>query len=160
MGGCRLWLVDFNPPAPCGAGPGRMPAGMRIPSDFNPPAPCGAGLRSLLHRYPAQHYFNPPAPCGAGPAGGNVFSPSTFISIHPPRAGRDRRRQSTFFSSLHFNPPAPCGAGPLRRSQWRLAEKFQSTRPVRGGTNKDRKKQIQQRFQSPRPVRGGTIIVR
>ena len=33
---------DFNPPAPCGAGPPTRPS-PRCGSDFNPPAPCGAG---------------------------------------------------------------------------------------------------------------------
>ena len=35
--------------------------------DFNPPAPCGAG-RSWSNSSSSQHsHFNPPAPCGAGP---------------------------------------------------------------------------------------------
>ena len=34
--------VDFNPPAPCGAGL-LDKFGFHVREDFNPPAPCGAG---------------------------------------------------------------------------------------------------------------------
>ena len=37
------YKINFNPPAPCGAGPGE-PQYEAIAWDFNPPAPCGAGL--------------------------------------------------------------------------------------------------------------------
>ena len=57
--------------------------------------------------------FNPPAPCGAGLALSFAFL-CTFVD---------------------FNPPAPCGAGRVGRFSIRpFARKFQSTRPVRGGT--------------------------
>ena len=34
--------MNFNPPAPCGAGPPACSPALD-PGDFNPPAPCGAG---------------------------------------------------------------------------------------------------------------------
>ena len=34
-----------------------------------------------------------------------------YISIHPPRAGRDYRECGLYEAVLDFNPPAPCGAG-------------------------------------------------
>ena len=80
--------LDFNPPAPCGAGPVVKASKAKV-TDFNPPAPCGAGRRTF-----------------------ESLSSRSWISIHPPRAGRDPQR---------FRPTAPTG-------------KFQSTRPVRGGT--------------------------
>ena len=68
-----------------------------------------------------------------------VRSPHTlplFISIHPPRAGRDRNHD--FLE--------------------RRACLFQSTRPVRGGTHNHLTLRTTDLFQSTRPVRGGTII--
>ena len=57
-----------------------------------------------------------------------------IISIHPPRAGRDQRLGFAPARFQDFNPPAPCGAGqklcPVDTGNLR----FQSTRPVRGGT--------------------------
>ena len=61
------------------------------------------------------------------------------ISIHPPRAGRDL----------------------LKCSMRIISKKFQSTRPVRGGTMPDCKECKDNReFQSTRPVRGGTTVLR
>ena len=56
-------------------------------------------------------YFNPPAPCGAG-----LLIPNRW------RADED------------FNPPAPCGAGLPRMPLQISGRKFQSTRPLWGGT--------------------------
>ena len=104
-------------------------------SDFNPPAPCGAGLRKQF----AKHRLS-------------------FISIHPPRAGRDVPETDYMAVLANFNPPAPCGAGRLAGSRNRvLYPRFQSTRPVRGGTSiKHIVIRLDNVFQSTRPVRGGT----
>ena len=105
------WKANFNPPAPCGAGPGQSqrPSGL---SDFNPPAPCGAGRQPVPSIDHAVH-FNPPAPCGAGLATTEFGQqPSEFQSTCPVR-GRTVRR---------------CN-GDLRR-------RFQSTCPVRGRTHR------------------------
>ena len=56
------------------------------------------------------------------------------ISIHPPLAGRDRRDALQILSYGYFNPPAPCGAGPFAKRMRDDVGKFQSTRPLRGGT--------------------------
>ena len=56
------------------------------------------------------------------------------ISIHPPRAGRDKKSCFAVPMTLYFNPPAPCGAGRLFSAFEKLDKIFQSTRPVRGGT--------------------------
>ena len=92
--------------------------------------------------------FNPPAPCGAGRAGGG-----------------DRARRQ------YFNPPAPCGAGPSQFCFFPAHSRFQSTRPLRGGTlltlhqesvlpfQSTRIRRIGVEclvFQSTRPLRGGT----
>ena len=58
-----------------------------------------------------------------------------IISIHPPRAGRDRALPGHWQGRLDFNPPAPCGAGHAGAFQSISDILFQSTRPVRGGTS-------------------------
>ena len=67
--------------------------------------------QALLHNGEGCRYFNPPAPCGAGPEL-PLTNTQTVISIHPPRAGRDL--QPDFGGIMELV--------------------FQSTRPVRGGT--------------------------
>ena len=127
----KLIRQNFNPPAPCGAGPCQITY-YNLPWYFNPPAPCGAGRNSLPlsvvmllfqstrpvrggttfrpgHSAPSN--FNPPAPCGAGLV-----------------------RNSNIVRKNYFNPPAPCGAGRKFTPGLPNIIKFQSTRPVRGGT--------------------------
>ena len=56
-----------------------------------------------------------------------------------------------------MHPPAPRGVGPLDGcGNYRPRKRFQSTRPVRGGTLKITTNNIRRAFQSTRPVRGGT----
>ena len=57
-----------------------------------------------------------------------------FISIHPPHAGRDLDHSFYLTLFFYFNPPAPCGAGPKNRVTMDTSYEFQSTRPMRGGT--------------------------
>ena len=79
------------------------------------------------------------------------------ISIHPPRAGRD------LYS--HFEKPVnqisihPPRAGRDEMSLYFITgiRRFQSTRPVRGGTLVTVSSTTWQTFQSTRPVRGGTM---
>ena len=102
------------------------------------------------------------------------------ISIHAPRAGRDKAQAAGREWSRHFNPRAPCGArrwwcGRNRR-RWNfnprapcgarpaaapplpMCTAFQSTRPVRGATPLMRYTRSSSRFQSTRPVRGATAL--
>ena len=78
---------DFNPPAPCGAGP-CSPCPRATDAYFNPPAPCGAGRATSTTTSSATD-FNPPAPCGAGLSRPVAALFYLRISIHPPLAGRD-----------------------------------------------------------------------
>ena len=55
-----------------------------------------------------------------------------------------------------FNPPTPCGVGRDAQHSGRIADRFQSTHPVRGGTDDERQRAIAEAFQSTHPVRGGT----
>ena len=58
------------------------------------------------------------------------------ISIHAPRAGRDVFRFSSEMGECYFNPRAPCGARLEIHLTPAIAHRFQSTRPVRGATQR------------------------
>ena len=63
-----------------------------------------------------------------------VFRDSLAVSIHAPRAGRDAIADDRCKLAAGFNLRAPCGARPLLSLSMRRREEFQSTRPVRGAT--------------------------
>ena len=114
-GGRRSW--GFNPPSPCGEGPGSKISKQKGRC-FNPPSPCGEGQATGGHR-PQHGRFNPPSPCGEGPKKAGFFwvtlwfqstlpvwggtggqTPvcvSIEVSIHPPRVGRDPHAAITIF---------------------------------------------------------------
>ena len=172
----------FNPPAPCGAGPVCLDAQSRF-VQFQSTRPVRGGTAATERRCAPTAYFNPPAPCGAGPyLLGNGVTFAEFQSTRPVRGGTMCGR-ARGLQRLDFNPPAPCGAGRIGMgptiSQHRISihppragrdgvcgrtvdscTKFQSTRPVRGGTCKARFKVSFGAFQSTRPVRGGTCRCR
>ena len=153
-----------------------------VRSIFQSTRPVRGGTLGVPSSKISESYFNPPAPCGAGQyqnhggnkpkkfqstrpvRGGTCLSRAAVsvlsISIHPPRAGRDQTPSSAPTELFYFNPPAPCGAGqifPGRESANPI--RFQSTRPVRGGTCVQRENgPLPITFQSTRPVRGGTRI--
>ena len=81
------------------------------------------------------------------------------ISIHAPRAGRDPERRRASASRRHFNPRAPCGARLLQSFHTQPSSTFQSTRPVRGATTSQPRKERRSIFQSTRPVRGATPLL-
>ena len=59
----RRALISIHPPL---AGRDYATNTVKKPNiDFNPPAPCGAGRAQIL-RWQIKYNFNPPAPCGAG----------------------------------------------------------------------------------------------
>ena len=81
---------------------------------------------------------------------------SVSISIHPPRAGRDTGGgQLTEDDIISIHPPRAGRDGDAPAAS-QGAKKFQSTRPVRGGTGRQDDDDHPLEFQSTRPVRGGT----
>ena len=131
--GTRAVRADFNPRAPCGARPARVPS------------PTGS------------EYFNPRAPCGARPYPLLPMSPALGISIHAPHAGRDLLKLIKSITSQNFNPRAPCGARHAQGLCPCAPNRFQSTRPMRGATIVLYKFLFVNRFQSTRPMRGATL---
>ena len=148
--------------------------------DFNPPAPCGAGLQTYIDDKTEGEFQStrplrggtpetgaPPPPTGISihpPLAGRdadvlCREPVRLISIHPPLAGRDRPLLPARPRQNHFNPPVPCGAGLFQDLPPRHLEGFQSTRPLRGGTDHRRPGSHGGAFQSTRPLRGGTAIL-
>ena len=80
-------------------------------------------------------YFNPPAPCGAGQGRPQRVTGTFPISIHPPRAGRDRAvvLDCDAHRCISIHPPR-AGRDEVSTMAIHSAGRFQSTRPVRGGT--------------------------
>ena len=98
--------------------------GTKSPARFRPAMqisihPPRAGLDCSCRYYvPGYTDFNPPTPCGVGlPA----------VSAEN-QAGK------------YFNPPTPCGVGRARVAALILPLTFQSTHPVRGGTQTNHQK--------------------
>ena len=103
--------------------------------------------------------FNPRSPCGERRHNGGMQILPVHISIHAPRAGSDRGRGHPLPDtgiSIHApragsdNPPPP---------QASRKNRFQSTLPVRGATDKGNNVEQQMIFQSTLPVRGATTSV-
>ena len=57
---------------------------------------------------------------------------------------------------IYFNPRAPCGARLTQDDPGKIADLFQSTRPMRGATHQWLIATGEAEFQSTRPMRGAT----
>ena len=164
-----LWDVSIHAPR-AGRDQGSPPAAPPA-AGFNPRAPCGArhqrvNLAELAVR------FQSTRPVRGATRGGEAVVGLRRVSIHAPRAGRDRLGGRGILApivSIHapragrdglggaggggcggFNPRAPCGArrGDMR-PQVPLAP-FQSTRPVRGATCRPSWRRWRRRCFNPR----------
>ena len=125
----------FNPRPPCGERR-RNPATSKPSTRFNPRPPCGE-RRQPSKPSTGSRRFNPRPPCGERHHRFRWLNWDESVSIHAPRAGSDGRlgrwhRRNRV--SIH----AP-RAGSDRRlpTVLALADRFQSTPPVRGATALD-----------------------
>ena len=124
--------------------------------NFNPPAPCGAGRGGArTHDIPAHISIHPPR-AGRDRPKMPMQPPISRISIHPPRAGRDNIALGTDekdFISIH---PPRAGRDDIDKKLRDLCDI--SIHPPRAGRDlhRDTRSSGQNRFQSTRPVRGGT----
>ena len=102
--------------------------------NFNPPTPCGVGRRKPS--WPGGScIFQSTHPMRGGTFQHGPQALAQVISILPPHAGWDLTRRPADGPVKHFNPPTPCGVGPGRSLCMIRKEEFQSTHPMRGGTN-------------------------
>ena len=148
---------NFNPPSPCGEGP-TIPVSNLIVTDFNPPSPCGEGRRVCGSRAQLCADFNPPSPVGTDDFVPHLHTVNEFISIHPPRVGRDVIPVSDSVSEwISIHPPRvgrDGDAGPHPRP----IPEFQSTLPVWGGTRPfPRRCHRQRHFNPPSPCGEGPV---
>ena len=126
--------------------------------NFNPRAPCGARLirRGIIS---AKLTFQSTRPMRGATILKRSPASQTWISIHAPHAGRDRLHKKISVQSFYFNPRAPCGA---RRTPVTVGAgeptEFQSTRPMRGATSKNRLHAVQVYHFNPRAPCGARPI--
>ena len=105
------------------------------PCHFNPPTPCGVGpLPALVPRY-GHGQFQSTHPLRGGTQNMIICRGVMDISIHPPLAGWDGTHAGRVGLGAYFNPPTPCGVGPWEAYGNGKPQLFQSTHPLRGGTN-------------------------
>ena len=125
-------------------------------------------------------HFNPRAPCGARPAPKSQEEVHACISIHAPHAGRDRPEGGQDHPGAisihaphagrdsgvppmrayapHFNPRAPCGARLQATMGGAEAGTFQSTRPMRGATDRFSASISNWRYFNPRAPCGARLV--
>ena len=132
---CRLPATRwrFNPPSPCGEGPGSISAGDLFSTVSIHPPRVGRDSRRVR-----------PHPDGSS------------ISIHPPRVGRDGSCLWTSPTTWSFQSTLPVWGGTKSSCMPACALVFQSTLPVWGGTSFSRCQKKKAEFQSTLPVWGGT----
>ena len=123
---------NFNPPAPCGAGPYTSTYLTTNKISIHPPR-AGRDAFAVPGRHGAPFQSTRPV------RGGTKQEPDTgdtlAISIHPPRAGRDYLVLMEVGSILISIHPPRAGRDRCGVHRTRTFWGFQSTRPVRGGTS-------------------------
>ena len=146
----------FNPRAPCGARrvQSPFPAGL---TSFNPRAPCGARLTHFAC-LSLNYLFQSTRPVRGATTTALRAMQEPPVSIHAPRAGRDRSVMLILIVMLCFNPRAPCGARRHQKGR-RLQVRRVSIHAPRAGrdTHQNHLKIQDPEFQSTRPVRGATL---
>ena len=135
MGATPTVSIYFNPPIPCGMGPGLSAelkketkisihpsrVGWDVGHSFmvsgntvfqsTHPVWDGTCFRYSDRKLPG--YFNPPIPCGMGLRRCPCRQQQIRISIHPSRVGWDASPSIPISDWSYFNPPIPCGMGHL-----------------------------------------------
>ena len=147
--------INFNPPAPCGAG--RLSCAILLRQiNFNPPAPCGAGLKWITQTLLLRR-FQSTRPVRGGTIIDAFGASGLGISIHPPRAGRDFILYCMILVIQAFQSTRPVRGGTIRTKYIGHPESI-SIHPPRAGRDCGSPGEFQNRnrFQSTRPVRGGT----
>ena len=124
--------MNFNPPAPCGAGHRDAPRKI-VMLPFQSTRPVRGGTLKPIPVSDVRGISIHPPRAGRDKALCNL-GVCVNISIHPPRAGRDTGfwyRSVTMTISIH---PPRAGRDLVCPCPISASHRFQSTRPVRGGT--------------------------
>ena len=149
---------------------------------FNPRAPCGARREDLL-AFAESATFQSTRPVRGATARPRDSRRATRVSIHAPRAGRDRGGAVPRKAQVRFNPRAPCGARrghvctlphrnrfnprapcgarpPVSTSVRQMQRSFNPRAPCGARPASASASFCIARFQSTRPVRGATLFMR
>ncbi len=145
----------FNPRAPCGARLYRLRAARRV-GCFNPRAPCGA-RHYVAFSHLSLLLFQSTRPVRGATCAGISHHVSSAVSIHAPRAGRDRDLATPKGGIVCFNPRAPCGARLVTSFPATPASCFNPRAPCGARLLFGRPAVQIGKFQSTRPVRGATV---
>ena len=170
-------MAEFQSTRPVRGGTSSTIAHRSIVCYFNPPAPCGAGRVAVIVLV-AWGKFQSTRPVRGGTRKRGFAIRKANISIHPPRAGRDRiGRAVTVRSAISIHPPR-AGRDSIDRKA--SIEELISIHPPRAGRDNTLLRgalnvkdfnppapcgagqwfrlnwEVTMAFQSTRPVRGGT----
>ena len=150
----RPGLVSIHAPRTGGDGQHRTRYLLIARFQSTPPA-RGATLTLLLTRaYPKS--FNPRPPHGGRLHGYFHGISFNFVSIHAPRTGGDRRRQTGRALDRCFNPRPPHGGRRRLDAQVKRLDRFNPRPPHGGRPRAPIMSGIQVAFQSTPPARGAT----
>ena len=100
---------DFNPRAPCGARPHRVPEDLRLHQEFQPTRPL-RGATSKPAWWGSKQEISTHAPLAGRDENNQIQHSNIKISTHAPLAGRDEKIWHLYPADPDFNPRAPCGA--------------------------------------------------
>ena len=126
-------MLNFNPPSPCGEGPLRFRRAAKT-SQFQSTLPVWGGTATSFFSFIINTSFQSTLPVWGGTKTHYLHGNNYYISIHPPRVGRDSVAAETGNLLIYFNPPSPCGEGRTLILVRLSLILFQSTLPVWGGT--------------------------
>ena len=128
----KLLLWNFNPPAPCGAGP-TLISNAVISYEFQSTCPVWGGTL-FVSTFRDHVKFQSTRPVWGGTISVLESFLSDGISIHPPRVGRDELTATikVILNAISIHPPRV--GRDIGGRFYAVPATFQSTRPVWGGT--------------------------
>ena len=100
---------------------------------FNPRSPRGERLPAVAGAL-THLIFQSTLPARGATAAERYVVIRSYISIHAPREGSDRKEAKGGETMAHFNPRSPRGERRMWFPTWSTSGLFQSTLPARGAT--------------------------
>ena len=110
-----VWLVvdtaiGFNPPSPCGEGPGKA-GKLTIISEFQSTLPVWGGTCPSCRRWPRAAFQSTLPVWGGTLSSAWGDEPTAPVSIHPPRVGRDLTIRAAEEDAVRFQSTLPVWGG-------------------------------------------------